>query len=162
VIFLGDRRDVMKIAGRLFLIFVAVTSVSLGPRGKIASSSSTLLPKNATNAVAQGVPFPFSIYPQKDAFQTFVDEPFLVLITAECPPNSPVSPQFELLSPTPGFVTVSPLGCRNEAAQIVQALVIVAPQHGDAGKYTVSVRATACTGRMETFTFKVKVKRAGS
>jgi hypothetical protein len=81
--------------------------------------------------------------------------PFLVSIEALCPPGFPDTAQFELLPLTPSFVSIFDT-CRGYA--LSHAMIAVVPRRGNAGTYSVAIRALNCEGNGGTFEFKVKVR----
>jgi hypothetical protein len=104
--------------------------------------------------------FPFGIFPQKDVFVIREEEASLLAnIISECPQGTAGEAKLELLPPTPDFVQVT-IPCRCCIGETSQGLVAAIPGRGDVGKYDVVIRATACTGKVQIFTFRVKVKRA--
>lgn len=104
------------------------------------------------------------ITPAKDLFVIREGDSFVVVVTATCLLEDQSDTQFELLPSAPGFVHLSS-AYRNETRGTEYAeglgVVQIAPQIGDAGKYVVSVRVKACTGKVErVITFKVHVKQS--
>lgn len=134
-----------------FLIVVVLGTVSTRTDMKALTES------NLDIAPLQGAPPVGGIFPNKPLFVTQEEDGFLASVAAEGPLDAPTSAKFELLPPTPSFVKISS-ACRCELGGNSIAVMTVAPQRGDAGRYTVAVRATSYTGKTGTFTFKVKVQ----
>src|SRR5258708_31582 len=91
---------------RVAVIIIAV-AVSTGTVGERYTSSAG--PANAgphPGSSLQGDVFPVMRFPDKGKFVTTEDDPFLVSIEALCPPGFADTAQFELLPPTPSFVSI--------------------------------------------------------
>src|ERR1700687_3561135 len=89
-------------------------------------------------------PFPVcTIFFLKDKYVTAEGDPFVIAVESDCPPNSPNDAKFEFLQPPPRFVTMSYV-YRSEVSAL--KLILVQPQRGDAGNYSVSYSVTHCTG----------------
>ncbi len=142
---------ISRIASLLVLIFLFTSSAK--EEKALIGHLSTMVPNQV---VAQGDVFPVMRFPDKGRFVTTEEDPFLINIEALCAPGTPNTAQFELLPPTPGFVSFFDT-CRGNA--LSHAMIAIAPRRGDAGKYTVAIRAINCAGEGGTFTFTVKVKR---
>ena len=141
---------------RIALIFVAALGCAV-----VVRRPSNAVGEGAAKATSESKPAsaaqqgaPTTIFPDKLNFVTSENDGFIVLVGAPCPGGDPANTKFELLPPTPGFVTLQPLCGSSE-------LVVVAPQKGDTGKHTVLVKITPCNGPFQVQNFNVKVKRAG-
>jgi hypothetical protein len=77
----------------------------------------------------------------------------------DCGTNTTDPPVFELLPPTPSFVTIVPYYCTC-ANNTPSTLVRVFPRRGDRGTYTVIMAAGGCGGVGQQFGFTLKVKKA--
>ena len=160
----------MKYAKTLLLIVLLLGLCSLGIR-RIVSGTNTAatIPSDAESRAntavtvpsnaAQGSPF--GIAPQKDLFVIEEDDMVIVNVFAECPIGTPNTAKVEFLPPSPRFINVGfPCRCENCNGSIIGLGIV--PRKGDAGKYQVNLRVTSCSGFTQDFSFKVKVKKAGS
>lgn len=137
----------------LLMLFFLCASTAGKKTGSTAPSITKLSNEGAS---AQSDFFPVMRFPDKGKFITTEEDPFLVSIEALCAPGATDTAMFELLPPTPNFVNFFDT-CRGNA--LSHAMIAIVPKKGDAGKYTVAVRAINCEGKGGVFTFTVKVRR---
>ncbi|MEK6286051.1 MAG: hypothetical protein AABO57_09955 [Acidobacteriota bacterium] len=143
------------------IVILAFFCVVAGRSETLADDDDRTQSDNLTAYSSIAPPF---ITPAKDLFVTREGDSFVVVVTATCLLEDESDTQFELLPSAPGFVHLSS-AYRNETRGTEYAeglgVVQIAPQIGDAGKYVVSVRVKACTGKVErVITFKVHVKQS--
>jgi hypothetical protein len=141
----------------LAALFAAALSLS-GETGEAAQNRSA---KEDNQYPYLSIAPPF-ITPAKTSFLIRETDSFVVTVTATCPLQDDGLTQFELLPSSPAFVRVSQ-PYRNEVRDNNYAeglaVIEVAPQIGDAGKYIVSLRVRSCSGKVDqVVTFKVRVK----
>ena len=86
---------------------------------------------------------PVTWFPVKEQYVTREGDPLFVLVTITCEADSPNEARFELLDPTPGFVSLVPV-CSPPGTPFAKTLVVIAPGQGDAGKHEVSLGSTRC------------------
>jgi hypothetical protein len=86
---------------------------------------------------------PVTWFPVKEQYVTREGDPLFVLVTITCDAGSPNEARFELLQPTPGFVSLVPV-CSPPGTPFAKTLVVIAPGQGDAGKHEVSLGSTRC------------------
>lgn len=135
----------------VFVVILALVCLSIGERRTVGVAVQL-----DGAALSQGDVLQFVMIPEKRKFTVVEDDSFLVAVLASCRSDSPDTAKFELLPPSPNFVKLL-YPFRGLATS--QALILVAPEQGDAGKHTVVVRAINCEGMNGTFTFTVKVKK---
>ena len=113
----------------------------------------------ATAAATQQPPPVCTIFFPKEKYVTMEGDPFVIAVSADCPPDSPNDAKFEFLQPPPRFVRFSAVYRSTVSALI---LILVEPQRGDAGTYRVTYSSTHCTGGAGCGfnSFKLKVQRA--
>jgi len=107
---------------------------------------------------------PVNWFPSKELYVTKENDPLFVLVTITCEADSPNEARFELLQPTPGFVSLVPV-CSPPGTPFAKILVVIAPGQGDAGKHEVSLGSTRCghpedSVRNPIVRLFVKVKKA--
>jgi hypothetical protein len=152
----------MKTGALAILVVTMVVSLAY-LQGKKADSSSVSEPQPLSAVQAppsQGGPV--RVFPSKLGFVTRENEPVLVLVGVDCG-SSQSNPRFELLPPTPKFVTLSLTSCTPDEGHFANTLVAIAPGPGDAGKYLIKIGATSCgapeseiSNAFLTLTLKVK------
>jgi hypothetical protein len=155
---------IYRIAGRQIMIirnFILAVPLLLFTSPPVGSTKFRATCHPITNAPSSPTQaFPFAIFPQKELFiLTEGDASVLVVIGSECPPGVLPDARLDVLPPTPSFVR-SGDPCRCSTGGLAQGVIIATPSIGDAGKYEVVVQATACTGFVQLYRFKLKVKRA--
>lgn len=118
---------------------------------------------SATLGLQSPPPLPYFFYNRMPWDGVMREEEYFVVgeLVVDCLPNTG-APVFELLPPTPGFVTIVPFTC--PCLDQLRAYVIVFPRHGDRGTYNVLIAAGGCgavPGRVSpSFSFKLRVKKA--
>jgi hypothetical protein len=147
---------VTSILVALFTIFVVLCSYN-GGRMATTSSNPKAEPKGSRQMTSPGGPVSWA--PFRDSFTVIEEEAFLIGISVDCPSKTPTGNEFELLPPTPSFVSLSP-ACVATAEARALAILQVNAQAGSAGKYQIKLRATPCYGSLGSeLTFKLKVKK---
>jgi len=140
----------------LRLVFVVLLVLLSCKEAKIDTNASS---SDRARTPAQQ-PFPVcTVFFLKDKYVTTEDDPFVIAVESDCPPDAPNDAKFEFLQPPPRFVTMSYV-YRSEVSAL--KLILVQPQRGDAGNYLVSYSVTHCTGGAGCGfrSFKLKVKPA--
>jgi hypothetical protein len=132
----------MKTGALAILVVTMVVSLAY-LQGKKADSSSVSEPQPRSAVQSPSHRFPVSVYPSKLGFVTRENEPVLVLVGVDCG-SSQSAPRFELLPPTPKFVTLSLTSCTPDEGHFAHTLLAIAPGPGDAGKYVIKVGTTSC------------------
>ena len=134
----------MKTGALAILVVTMVVSLAY-LQGKEADSSTSHVSEPQPRSAVQSPShrFPVSVYPSKLGFVTRENEPVLVLVGIDCG-SSQSAPRFELLPPTPKFVTLSLTSCTPDEGHFAHTLVAIAPGLGDAGKYVIKVGTTSC------------------
>jgi hypothetical protein len=154
----------MKTGVLALLVVTMVVSLAY-LQGKKADSSSVSEPQPLS--AVQAPPShggPVSVFPSKLGFVTRENEPVLVLVGVDCG-SSQSAPRFELLPPTPKFVTLSLTSCTPDEGHFAHTLVAIAPRPGDSGKYVIKVGTTSCGAlpdevAQEFLALTLKVKKA--
>lgn len=142
----------------LFAILVLLCSFNAG-RTVTSSSTKTITPEPKPWAQVSSPGGPVSWAPFKDSFTAIEGEALLIGISVDCPSKTPTGNEFELLPPSPSFVSLSP-ACIATAEARALAILQVNAQAGDAGKYQIKLRATPCYGSLGSeVTFKLKVRK---
>jgi len=148
----------MKVTGILVALVTILVVLCSYSGGRMAATSS---PKPEPTASMQitSPGGPVSWAPFRDSFTAIEEEALLIGISVDCPSKTPTGNEFELLPPTPSFVSLSP-ACVATAEARALAILQVNAQTGSAGKYQIKLRATPCYGSLGSeLTFKLKVKK---
>ncbi len=149
----------MKILMKAFVFMIVLVSIrdaKIGPNAP--SSNNALVHANTAAEVPLDAPvctiYPFPLQPK---YVTTEGKPFVIAISADCPPNSPTDPTFEFLQPAPRFVNFSDV---YRGPRSALTLLLISPQPGDAGTYGIIFNVKACSGGtgcgFTGFTLKVK------
>ena len=153
----------MKVKVRCIALLAMLVVFMLAGGDRMRTSSNlNEVSVNPERTAAQGTSpgGPVGWAPFREKFTATEGEPFLIAVDVDCPSMDPSGDEFELLPPTPSFVSMSPIYL-NTLVPRVATILAVNPQPGTAGKYEIKIGAATCSGSIgETLTFKLKVKRS--
>jgi len=154
----------MRIMSILFGLIVLLSTANSGSVHEAASEGDRIeIAVGPVSTVQQSPPSIFVPFRTPwDHVVVMPEEQSLVVgqLLVYCGADTTDAPVFELLPPTPSFVSIVPDYCSCPNLNIQRALVVVFPRRGDKGTYTVLGGAGGCGGVGQQFGFTLKVKKA--
>ena len=153
----------MRIVRITFVSLLLLGSLSaIGDRKEVTRAKAEAVPPNPSLCQAIMGPVFVNFLPLGGGL--LIREGDIIIVgemKANCLPL-PGAPQGASFSADPSFVTFEDDSCLcPTSGSKIRFLVRIAPQRGDAGKYRVAIRGSACgVSIIEPFFFRIKVKPA--